>query len=46
MWMELFARDISRDIPGKQNDDIRLALDIVKKYPEHKDLIISEEAQI
>ncbi len=46
MWMELFDRDVSRTISEMQEDDIRLALDIVKKYPEHKDLIISEEAQL
>ncbi len=46
MWMELFDRDVSRTISEMQEDDIRLALDIVKKYPEHEDLIISEEAQL
>ena len=42
MWMELFDREISRSIPEMQEDDIRLALDIAKKYPEHKDIVIKE----
>ena len=42
MWMELFDRDVSRTISEMQEDDIRLALDIVKKYPEHKDLVIKK----
>ena len=32
MWMELFVRDVSRTIDERCEDDIRLALDIVKKY--------------
>lgn len=43
MWMELFSRDVSRTLDEKDEDDIRLALDIVKKYPEHKDLVIRIE---
>jgi|GEM_PF-5882385 len=46
MWMELFDRDISRSIPEMQEDDIRLALDIVKKYPEHKDLVIKRDEEV
>ena len=46
MWMELFDRDVSRDIRGRQEDDIRLALDIVKKYPEHKNLVIKRDEEI
>ena len=42
IWMELFDREISRSIPEMQEDDIRLALDIAKKYPEHKDIVIKE----
>ena len=43
IWMELFSRDVPRTIDERCEDDIRLALDIVKKYPEHKDLVSMEE---
>lgn len=45
MWMELFSREVSRTIDEKGEDDLRLALDIVKKYPEHKDLVIKREEE-
>ncbi len=28
-----------------REDDVRLALDIVKKYPEHKNLVIKREEE-
>ena len=44
MWMELWDRDsVDRSIDDRLEDDIRLALDIVKKYPEHKELICKRE---
>ncbi len=39
-WEHRFSRDYPRSIDEMREDDIRLALDIVKKYPEHKDLVI------
>lgn len=45
-WDDLFCKEVPRTIEEMCEDDIRLALDIVKKYPEHKGLIISEEAQL
>lgn len=42
-WEYRFSRDFPRDIDEMMEDDIRLALDIVKKYPEHKNLVIKRE---
>lgn len=39
-WEDLFCKEIPRTIDEMIEDDIRLAFDIVKKYPEHKNLII------
>ena len=44
-WEYRFSRDYHRTIDDMIEDDIRLALDIVKKYPEHKDLVIKRETE-
>jgi len=41
-WEYRFSRDYPRTIDEMREDDIRLALDIVKKYPEHKNLVIKK----
>jgi hypothetical protein len=43
MWMALFVRGMPRTLDEKDEDDLRLALDIVKKYPEHKELVSTEK---
>ena len=44
-WEYRRSRDYHRTIDDMIEDDIRLALDIVKKYPEHKDLVIKRETE-
>lgn len=39
-WVNLFGKMYdSYDIEKIYEDDVRMALDLVKKYPEHKDLV-------
>ena len=38
-WESRFSRDFPRSIDEMREDDIRLALDLVKKYPEHSEII-------
>lgn len=45
LWEDLFCKEVHRTIDEMCEDDIRLALDIVKKYPEHKDLVIKREEE-
>lgn len=45
-WEYRFSRDFPRTIDEMCEDDIRLALDIVKKYPEHKDLVIKRDEEV
>ncbi|MDD5959648.1 MAG: hypothetical protein PUC09_03270 [Methanobrevibacter wolinii] len=45
-WVNLFGKIYdSYDVEKIYEDDVRMALDLVKKYPEHKDLVelIDEE---
>lgn len=44
-WEYRFSRDFQRTIDEMREDDVRLALDIVKKYPEHKNLVIKREEE-
>lgn len=38
-WVNLFGKMYEYNIEDILEDDIRMALDLVKKYPEHKDLV-------
>ena len=44
-WVNLFGKMYEYDIEDIYEDDVRMALDLIKKYPEHKDLVklIDEE---
>ena len=44
-WEDLFCKEVHRSIDEMREDDSRLALNIVKKYPEHKNLLIKKEDQ-
>ena len=38
-WVNLFGKMYEYDIENIYGDDVPMALDFVKKYPEHKDLV-------
>ena len=44
-WEEMYSRDLPRTIDEMREDDVRLALHIAKKYPEHSDIVCVREVE-
>ena len=44
-WEEMYSKEVPRSIDEMREDDVRLALDIAKKYPEYSDIICLREVE-
>ena len=44
-WEEMYSKEVPRSIDEMREDDVRLALDIAKKYPEYSDIICRREVE-
>lgn len=44
-WEEMYSKEVPRSIDEMREDDVRLALDIAKKYPEYSDIICLRDVE-
>lgn len=45
-WEEMYSRDLPQSIDEMREDEVRLALDIAKKYPEHSEIVGVREVEM